>query len=213
MANESIYDHDIKALLAAQPKTDIIRDYRWTAPMFYRALDGGAFGLWPKVELIRGRLVEHPGQTPRHAYTVAHIADCFRDVLEPALQVREHCPIAISDDTHADTDVLMVNDCRSEYEERHPGPDDSLLLVEVSDLAADYDLGEKASIYAQAGIADYWVVLVNEAAIVVHRQPALGRYQKISRLTGTNRLSPLALPEVAWTISELLGRPEASEEN
>lgn len=208
MENESIYNHDMKALLAAQPKADLLRDYRWTTTMFYCALDAGAFGFEPKVELIRGRLVEHPGQTPRHAYTVAHMGDCFRDVLEPALQVREHCPIAISDDTHTDTDVLVVKDCRSEYEERHPGPNDSLLLVEVSDLTADYDLGEKAALYAQAGIADYWVVLVNEAAIVVHRQPALGRYQKISRLTGANSLSPLAVPEVVWTVNALLGREE-----
>ena len=60
MANETVYDHDMKALLAAQPKTTVLRDYRWTATMFYCALDAGAFGFEPKVELIRGRLVEHP---------------------------------------------------------------------------------------------------------------------------------------------------------
>ncbi len=209
MASEIVYSHDTKALLAAQPKTDVIRDYRWTAPMFYRALAAGVFGLWPKVEMIQGRLVEHPGQTPRHAYTVTHMARCFRDVLEPALQVREHGPIAISNNTHADTDILVVRDSRSEYEERHPGPDESLLLVEVSDLTAEYDLGEKAALYAQAGIADYWVMLANEAAIVVHRKPALGKYQNISRLTGRNTLSPLAMPGAVWTINALLGRIDA----
>lgn len=208
MASDTTFSDDTKALLAAQPKTDVIRDYRWTAPMFYRALDAGAFGLWPKVELIRGRLVEHPGQTPRHAYTVAHMGDCFRDVLEPALQVREHCPIAISDDTHADTDILVIVELGREYEERHPGPDECLLLVEASDLTAEYDLGEKAALYAQAGIADYWVVLVSEAAIVVHRKPTLEKYQNVMRLTGTNRLSPLAMPNVAWTVNRLLGKED-----
>ena len=123
--------------------------------------------------------------------------------------MREHCPIAISDDTHADTDILIIKDLRSEYEERHPGPDESLLLVEVSDLTAEYDLDEKASIYAQAGIADYWGVLVNEATIVVHCKPAQGKYQNISRLTGRNTLSPLAMPGATWTINQLLGRDEA----
>ena len=78
-------------------------------------------------------------------------------------------------------------------------------MVEVSDLTAAYDLGEKAALYAQAGIADYWVVLVNEAAIVVHRKPTLGKYQNVTRLMGTNRLSPLALPEAVWTVNRLLG--------
>lgn len=91
---------DMKALLVSQPKTDVLREYRWTAPMFYRALDAGAFGLWPKVELIRGKLIEHPGQTPIHAYTVGQAADHFRDVLEPMYQVREGKPLAIVEDTH-----------------------------------------------------------------------------------------------------------------
>ena len=195
--------------MTSQPKTDVVRDYYWTAPMFYRALDAGAFGLWPKVELIRGRLVEHPGQTPRHAFTVAHMGDCFREALEPALEVREHCPIAISEDTHADTDVLVIKDLGSVYRERHPGTDECFLLVEVSDLTKDYDLGEKASIYAQAGIAEYWVVLVNEEAIIIHRKPILGKYQNVARLTGTNTLSPLAMPDVTWTINTLLGHTEA----
>ena len=209
MANESIYNHSTKALLAAQPKTDVVRDYHWTATMFYCALDAGAFGFEPKVELIRGRLVERPGQTPRHAYTVGHIGDCFRKVLEPMLQVREHCPIAISDDTHADTDVLVVRDCRSEYQERHPSPDDSLLLVEVADASVEFDLNEKASIYARAGAADYWVVLVKEAAIVVHRQPTPDGYKDVVWLTGTNALSPLAMPEAVWSVGALLGREES----
>ena len=142
----------IKVPMTVQPKTDVIRDYYWTAPMLYRALDAGAFGLWPKVELIWGRIVEHPGQTPRHANTINRIGRRYREVLEPALQVREHCPIAIAGDTHADTDILVVKDFCSECEKRHPGPEDTLLLVEVSDLTKCYDLGEKASIYAQAGI-------------------------------------------------------------
>ena len=192
--------------MTSQPKTDVIRDYYWTAPMFYRALDAGAFGFEPKVELIRGRLVEHPGQTPRHANTVNRVGRRFREALEPALEVREHCPIAIADDTHADTDILVVKDLCSEYEKRHPGPSDAVLLVEVADASVEYDLGEKASIYAQANIAEYWVVLVQEAAIVVHRKPTPEGYRQIARLSGTNALSPPAMPEVVWSVNALLSR-------
>ncbi len=177
--------------------------------MFYRALDAGAFGLWPKVELIRGKLMEHPGQTPLHSYTAGHIGHCFRDVLEPTFQVRECKPIAIAEDTHADTDVLVIIDRRSEYEERHPGPADTLLLVEASDLTTDYDLGEKALLYAQAGIMDYWVALVNEAAIVWHREPSAEGYQEVARLAGVDVISPLAMPEAIWTVDALLGREES----
>lgn len=209
MGNGTILNDNMRALLASQPKTEVLREYHWTAPMFYRALDAGAFGLWPKVELIRGKLMEHPGQTPPHAYTVGHIGRCFRDVLEPRFQVRECKPIAIAEDTHADTDVLVIIDRRSEYEERHPGPEDTLLLIEVADSSAEYDIGEKALLYAQAGIRDYWVVLVNEAAVVRHRGPTPEGYQEVTRLAGADAISPLAMPEAVWTIDALLGREES----
>ena len=196
---------DLAAALALEPRTEVLREYRWTAPMFYRALNAGTFGLWPKVELIRGKIIEHPGQTPIHAYIVGEVANHFRDVLEPVFQVREGRPIGIVDDTHADTDVLVIIDHRSEYEERHPGPADTALLVEVADLTLDYDLGEKALLYAQASITDYWVVLANEKAIVRHRQPTPEGYQEVTRLTGQETISPLAVPEAVWTVSALLG--------
>ncbi len=195
-------------LLEAQPKTNVVREYLWTAPLFYRALEAGAFGLWPKVELIRGRIVEHPGQTPRHAYTVDWIAHCFRRVLTPAFQVREHNAIAIAEDTHADVDIMVITVRHSEYKDRHPNPDDAILLVEVTDLTAEYDLSEKALLYAQSGITDYWVVLVNDSTIVRHQQPSAEGYQDVTRLAGAEALSPLAMPSAAWTINALLGREE-----
>ncbi len=199
---------DMTALMASQPKTEVLREYRWTAPMFYRALDAGAFGLWPKVELIRGKIIEHPRQTPIHACTVGQVADHFRDALESVFQVREGKPIGIAEDTHADTDVLVIIDRRSEYQERHPGPDDTVLLVEVSDLTIDYDLGEKALLYAQASITDYWVVLANEKVIVRHRQPTLEGYREVTRLASEDLISPLAAPEAIWAVSALLGSKE-----
>lgn len=192
--------------MASQPKTDVLREYRWTAPWFYRAAEAGAFGLWPKVELFRGRLIEHPGQTPAHAYVVGHIAHCFRAVLEPAFRVCESYPFAASENSHLDTDILVVTGNQHAYREQHPGPADVILLVEAADLTAAYDLGEKAHLYAEVGVQDYWVVLVSKNAVVVHRDPTPNGYSTVTRLAGEETLSPLALPEAVWTIDTLLGR-------
>jgi Uma2 family endonuclease len=204
---------DMKALLVSQPKTEALREYRWTAPMFYRALDAGAFGLWPKVELVRGRIIEHPGQTPLHANSVRRVSRRFRNVLEPALRVFEHYPLTIAEDTHIDADVLVVSGQWSDDQEQHPGPADTALLVEVSDLTVSYDLGEKALLYAAAGIVEYWVVLAQENAVVRHREPTPNGYQSVMCLVGADMISPLALPEAVWAINMLLGREEAPREN
>jgi len=196
---------DLTAILASQPRTDVLREYRWTAPMFYRALDAGAFGLWPKVELIRGKLMEHPGQTPLHSSALSRTARRFRGVFEPTLRVYARSPIGIAEDTHADTDILVVTASWSDDEDRHPGPDETALLVEVADLTLAYDTGEKASVYARAGITDYWAVAAEAGAVIVHRSPMPEGYKEVKRLTGSDILSPLAMPEAVWTVNGLLG--------
>jgi Uma2 family endonuclease len=56
------------------------------------------------------------------------------------------------------------------YRDRHPLPDEVLLLIEVADSSVDSDCGEKAALYAAAGIQDYWVVSLPERLIHVFRQ-------------------------------------------
>ncbi len=60
-------------------------------------------------------------------------------------------------------------------------------------------------LYAQAGISDYWVVLVKEATIVRHREPTPEGYRDVKRLAGADTISPLTAPEAVWTVSALLG--------
>ncbi len=153
------------------------------------------------------------GQGPRHATLTSEIAEMLREVFRPGFALREEKPVRLSDDSEPIPDIMVLRGSQSDYGEHQPEPEDVRLLVEVSVTTAEYDLGEKALSYAQSGIADYWVVLVNEAAIVRHRQPSPEGYGEVMRLTGTNTLSPLAMPEVAWTIGELLGRSNAPEEN
>jgi len=50
------------------------------------------------------------------------------------------------------------------------------------------------------------VVLVNEAAIVRHREPTPEGYQEVTRLMGSDVISPLAAPDAAWTVDPLLNR-------
>ena len=63
-------------------------------------------------------------------------------------------------------------------------------------------------LYAQAGIGGYWAVLVNESVIVRHRTPTPEGYQEVTRLAGADPFSPLAAPEVTWTVNALLGLEE-----
>ena len=147
-------------------------------------------------------------ESGRHTGVRRRIARRLKAKLEPESFVCEECPLRIAFDGEPIPDVMFTR--QEDYGDLHPTPADVLLLIEVSVSTAENDLGEKALLYAEAGIADYWVVLVNESMIVVHRVPTANGYQDRARLTGEDTLSPLAAPSVAWTVDELLGRAEAA---
>ncbi len=184
------------------------KEHHWTVEEFYRAYDAGEFDYSKRWELIQGRLIEKMPPGYRHASMADIIAQMLRDAMQPAFIVREEKPVHLAFDTELIPDMTVARGTRVDYLDHHPMPEDVVVLVEVADTSAAKDLGEKALQYAQAGIADYWVVLVNEAAVVRHRQPSPEGYQEIVRLAGDDRLSPLAMPEAAWTINALLGREE-----
>lgn len=62
---------------------------------------------------------------------------------------------------------------------RIPQPEDVLLVTEVAASSLSLDLSTKADLYARAGIPDYWVLDVNQRRMIVHRQPAEGKYSSV----------------------------------
>ncbi len=177
-------------------------DKHWTVDEFYRAAAAGKFDDPDRLELVHGRL-NRIMQGDRHANLSTRLSRRMRRALDPPLFAREEKPLHIAFDGEPIPDVMFTY--QEEYEGRHPFPEEVALLIEIADTSAAYDLGEKALLYAQAGISDYWVVLLNESAIVRHREPTPEGYQSMTRLAGSDAISPLAAPEVVWAVAALLG--------
>ena len=179
----------------------ISSERHWTVDEFYRAADAGEFADPGRLELIHVSIQEKMPEGGRHTGLRRRIARRLQAVLEPHSFVCEECPLRIAFDGEPIPDIMFTR--KEDYGDRHPTPEDVVLLLEVSDSSLEYDLGGKALLYAQASLLDYWVVAVVEAAVIQHRDPSPEGYKSVLRLTGTDTLSPLALLEAAWTINEL----------
>lgn len=75
-------------------------------------------------------------------------------------------------DSEPEPDVYVVRGELGDYDNRHPGPADTPLVVEVADSTLARDRGLKQRIYARAGVPVYWIVNLVERAIEVHAKPA-----------------------------------------
>lgn len=180
--------------------------YHWTVDALYRAYNAGVFEDPQRLELIHGRIIRKMSQNAPHASLRRRLSRRLRGSMEPSFLVMEESPLRLALDGEPVPDLFIVTGTEEDYDQRHPTQSNAMLVVEVSDTTVTYDLGEKALLYAEAGIADYWVVLVNEAAIVRHRGPTPEGYKEVARLAGNDALSPLAAPEAVWTVDALLNR-------
>jgi Uma2 family endonuclease len=97
------------------------------------------------------------------------------------------------------------------YSRRRPTADEVLLIIEIADSSLRYDRGEKAEMYASAGIADYWVVDIPNQAVHVYRNPEAGRFASCESVRGAARVSPLRIPTAVLVVESIFvaSEPEA----
>jgi Uma2 family endonuclease len=100
---------------------------------------------------------------------------------------------------------------RRDYSNRRPEPQDVLLVIEVSDSSLSYDRKTKAALYAEAGIADYWIVNVAARRVEVFRDPSGNRYESIVAYGPGEPVRPLAFPGLSLSVSRLFGIEPAGE--
>jgi Uma2 family endonuclease len=85
------------------------------------------------------------------------------------------------------------------------------LVIEIGDTTLRKGRTLKAHTYAQAGIADYWIVNLPDRRLEVHRHPApnserKGRflYREIIPIPADGHVNPLAKPEARIAVADFL---------
>lgn len=143
----------------------------------YLLLDGaGAFGRFAKTELIEGMIVAVNAQYTAHARVQRQF---FRELDQACrLAVMDidawfEVSVILDDETMPQPDIVVARDAP----ENAPLPAALVMLVvEISDTTAKFDLGTKADIYARSGIAEYWVADVNARVVHQMHSPIDGTY-------------------------------------
>lgn len=189
--------------------TSSIRTKHWTRVEYERLVDLGAFRPGERLELVGGALLVREPQGGLHATAVGLVEDALREAFGAGWTVRGQMPIALDDDSEPEPDIAVVPGRRRDYKRGHPAH--PVLLVEVADSSLELDRREKASLYARARIADYWILNLVEQALEVSRDPVPDpaavygwRYNFTVTLRPGDVVTPLALPRSAIPVSELL---------
>lgn len=167
-----------------------------------RLVDLGVFE-GEKVELLRGFLVRMSPRGVAHASTIQSLTHTLILSLGASgrAAIRVQLPLALADDSEPEPDIAIVPP--GDYRDRHPSR--ALVVIEVADSSLAIDRGEKAELYASAGIPEYWLIDVGRRLIEVHTDVVDGVYTRIVPYSRGDALSPRAFPEVVLRVDAILG--------
>jgi Uma2 family endonuclease len=177
---------------------------RWSVDEYHRLIAAGILTSDDHVELLDGQIVEMVPQDPPHASTTDEGSDYLKGLFAGRAKVRTQLPITLPSSSEPEPDIAVVRIDPNRYRNRHPGPEDVFLIIEIADTTLGYDRNRKAKIYAEAGIPEYWIVNLNQRQVIVYRQPQGDSYQSEQILEATDTITPLAFPEIRIELENIL---------
>lgn len=149
---------------AVTPKRFTILDY-------HRLIELGFLTENDRVELIRGELMQMVAKGTPHTVCNTSLVYEVTMLLQRRAIIRGQEPITLPPDSEPEPDLVIARNRGDRYLSNHPSPADILLLVEVSDSTLKYDQEAKLSLYAESGIADYWIFNLAANCLEVYTQP------------------------------------------
>jgi Uma2 family endonuclease len=159
--------------MATIPRTPPSR-HLITVDAFHRMGEMGILAPTDRVELIDGEIIDMSPIGALHAAIVDLLARDFARRAGETVFIRCQNPLHLDDVTEPEPDIAILRPRADFYTTAHPGPADTLLVIEVADSSLAYDLGVKVPLYARHGIPEAWVIDAVTRRTRVFRQPIAG---------------------------------------
>lgn len=198
----------------SQPAFETPRERLLTCDDLLALSAAGRFGETEKVELIDGRLYVMPSDGPCHIGGNERLGRAFAKLIyaDPALEaawaVIANVTLRISDTRVLQPDFAVLKRAFL-AEDRLPGPGDVGLVAEVSDTSLRFDEGGKRTLYAEAGVPEYWVLRPALHGLRVCREPVGGHYLSDPVLARGDTVAPVFAPGASLAVADLL-QPETA---
>jgi Uma2 family endonuclease len=146
----------------------------FTIEEYERMAEAGILKDDDRVELIEGQIVEMSPIGTVHMAVVVNLTHILVKLVGEQARVWVQGPLRLPPRSLPQPDVAVLRP-RS-YMRVAATMEDAHLVIEVADTSLKYDSRNKLSLYARAGILEYWVVDCNAEAVNVYHTPIGDRY-------------------------------------
>lgn len=147
---------------------------------YYRMAETGILTEADRVELIHGEILNMSPIGSKHMAVVNRLNKLLTEYLSNDEIVSIQNPVKINDLNVPEPDISVLKFREDFYAQQHPGGQDVLLVIEVSETTFSYDKEIKLPLYASVGIPEYWIINLEKKEIEVHKLPAEDIYKNIT---------------------------------
>lgn len=154
----------------------------------------------PNTELLRGCILPKMSKSPRHYIVTQRLLDLLAKLLPVGFILRQEQPITCAD-SEPEPDIAVVKGMREDFATKHPRTAEIVVEVAVSTLDRDM---EKISIYAEAGVKEYWLVIPEERRVEFWSGPTLQGYTSCLKLGVDDTLVSAVMPSLTISLREIL---------
>lgn len=177
----------------------------FTVEEYHRMTQAGILREDDRVELLDGEIVTRTPVGSRHAAGVNRLTHALSGRVVGRAIVSVQNPVRLGERSEPQPDLALLRTRPDFYADAHPGPMDVLLVIEVAETSVDLDRKIKVPLYAQAAIAEVWLVDLAGGYVEVYRDPAGQAYRDVRRVGRGQHLSPDTFPDLRLAVEELLG--------
>jgi len=181
-----------------------VEAHHWSREEYEQLAASGLFPPERRMELIDGVIYDMAAQNSLHATGYRLVQEALRPAFPPesGFDVRGQLPLDLGDDSAPEPDLAVVRGSIRDFRDHHPTT--AVLVVEVADSSLLHDRKRKVSLYARAGIQEYWILNLIRSTLEVYRDPSEATYRSRTFLRAGDKVTPLARPELSLAVGELL---------
>ena len=193
------------AHIPTRPRPAQPEPYKFDVHQYHALADAGILTKEDRVELIDGEIVVMSAIGNEHMATVDASAEFWITAVSGRAIVRVQGAIRLNERNEPQPDVALLKRRADFYRSRSAGPDDVLLIVEVSDTSLSYDRGVKLSLYAEFEIPEVWIANIRARTIEAYTDPFGGEYTTLRTFRHGQTVTPAAFPDIALPVSDIIG--------
>lgn len=154
-----------------------------------------------RTELFRGILIEKMSKSPLHRTVSTLLYKLIAAQAPKGFSVWKEEPLTFKElDSEPEPDISVVRGTDTDFLQSHP--DTAELVIEVAVSSPELDR-ENASLYAEAGVKEYWIVLAPSRQVEVYRRPRAGVYQDKITFGVKDVMECVAVPGVRINVREI----------